>query len=271
MRRAGRKFSARRDRRQTALCPFERLQAAPVGVNWQDFERLAAGLPARTKAAAIRRAVGAERLLLGIDRLDYTKGILERLGAYELFLQNNPHYIGKVSLVQIGVPSRSDISDYRDLKVKIEEAVGRINGRYDRIGGPVPVRYICGSFGKEDLVAYYLAADVALVTALRDGLNLVAKEFVSCRLNNTGVLVLSRFAGAAEELKEAVLINPYDREGLARAISTALEMPAEEAAARMKALRRTVQKNDLYLWWQNTISRILPPRVDAALSLPADA
>ncbi|MCL6612866.1 MAG: trehalose-6-phosphate synthase [Peptococcaceae bacterium] len=251
---------------RSALCWKGRtigVKAVPVGLNWQEMEEMAGSAAVRARAAFIRRSVGAEHILLGVDRLDYTKGILERLRAFELFLQKNPRFVGRVSLIQIGVPTRSDGDDYRRLKMEVEETVGRINGRYDRIGRPVPVRYICDSFGKEDLIAFYLAADVALVTALRDGLNLVAKEFVACRHDHSGVLVLSRFAGAAEELKEAILVNPYDLDGLAGAIGTALELSREEAARRMAALKRAVRKRDLRWWWHNTVQQLLLHRLEA--------
>ncbi len=237
------------------------IKAVPAGVNWRELEDVASSSHVRLKAASIRRKVGAEYILLGVDRLDYTKGILERLQAFELFLKENPQYIGRVSMIQIGVPTRTDVDDYHRLKMEVEKAVGRINGKYDRIGRAIPVRYLCDSFNKEELVAFYLAADMAMVTSLRDGLNLVAKEFVACRLDNSGVLLLSRFTGAAEELKEAVLVNPYYLYGMADAIKTALEMPREQVTMRMTALRRTVKKHDLRWWWHNAVQQLLPSRL----------
>ncbi len=237
------------------------VRAVPVGIDWPAWQELAGSPQIRAKASSIRRALGAEFVLLGIDRLDYTKGVLERLQAFELFLKRHPQYRGRVTLVQVGVETRPDSPFYQKLKLRVEEAVGRINGGHDRIGFPVPVRYLRKSLSKEDVAALYLAADVLLVTPLRDGLNLVAKEYVASRQDNTGVLILSRFAGAAEELKKAIQINPYDVPALAEAIKKALEMPREEAVLRMSSLRRVVRQRDLRWWWHNALAHVFLPQV----------
>jgi len=158
-----------------------------------------------------------------------------------------------VTLLQIGVPSRENIAAYRKLRSAVEAAVGRLNGKYDRHHRSVPVRYSCHPLGQEELVAHYLAADVALVTPLRDGLNLVAKEFVACRGDESGVLILSTLAGAAEQMSGALLVNPYDTAALAKAIREALEMSPDEQRRRMRCLRQTVQKHDLGRWWHLTL------------------
>lgn len=235
------------------------VRVAPVGIDWNYWHALSAHPQVKAKAASIRRALGADYVLLGIDRLDYTKGIPERLQAFELFLKKYPQYRGRVTLVQVGVETRPDSPFYQKLKHNVEEAVGRINGGHDRIGYPVPVRYLRKPLSKEDVAALYLAADVMLVTPLRDGLNLVAKEYVASRQDNTGVLILSRFAGAAEELKNVLQVNPYDVPALAEAIKTALEMPREEVALRMNAARRAVRQRDLRWWWQNALSPVHLP------------
>ncbi|MDA8336607.1 MAG: trehalose-6-phosphate synthase [Peptococcaceae bacterium] len=229
------------------------VKAMPVGIDWQRFTALAVSSAVRAQAATIRRSFGARWLLLGVDRLDYTKGILERLEALDLLLEENPNLQGKVTLLQVGIPSRENIAAYRSLRSAVEAAVGRLNGKYDRHYQSIPVRYVCHPLGQEELVAHYLAADVALVTPLRDGLNLVAKEFVACRDDESGVLVLSTLAGVAEEMPGSLLVNPYDTAGLAGAIRKALEMSPAEQRRRMRSLRQTVQKHELGRWWHHTL------------------
>lgn len=238
------------------------VRAIPVGVDWQHFDELAKDAAVQARGREIRRVAGAEYVLLGVDRLDYTKGILERLAAYELFLERHPEFVGRVTLIQIGVPTRNGVKAYSRLRRTVEEMVGRINGRFDRLHRAVPVRYLSRPLDERELVAHYLAADVALVTALRDGLNLVAKEFVAARRDQGGVLVLSRFAGAAEDLAAALLVNPYEQEELAGAIHQALTMPAGERLRRMQSLRRAVREKDLHWWWQNTLKYALPARLE---------
>lgn len=231
----------------------------PVGVNWQRFEQLAEDPEVRSRARQIREATGAEYLLLGVDRLDYTKGIAERIRALGAFLKKYPRYQGKVTLLQIAVPTRGGVEAYDRLKKEVERLVGEINGLYDRGYGAVPVRYLHRSLDEKELVAHYLAADVLLVTPLRDGLNLVAKEFVAARTDGRGVLILSPFAGAADELKSAVLANPYDTAQLANKIRLALEMPADEKSRRLKELRQVVKTRDSRWWWQSHVKFISLP------------
>jgi trehalose 6-phosphate synthase/phosphatase len=156
----------------------------------------------------VRQGLNGQTLILGVERLDYTKGILERLQAVEYLLDHNPELRGKFTLIQLVTPSRTDIEAYRRRKREIDEIVGRINGRFsDEFW--TPIRYLYGPISPSELVAYYRAADIALVTPLRDGLNLVAKEYVASRTNTDGVLILSEFAGATYQLQEALLVNPY--------------------------------------------------------------
>jgi len=234
-----------------------RVRALPVGIDWEAFNGLAASGRVRTRAEAIRTALGAERLLLAVDRLDYTKGILERLAAFDLFLEQNPSLRGRVTLLQIAIPSREDVGAYRNLRSAVEAAVGRVNGRHDQGYRAVPVRYVSHPLDAAELAAHYLAADVALVTPVRDGLNLVAKEFCACRCDLDGALVLSSLAGAAENMPGAVIVNPYDTPGLAAAIGLALAMTAAEQRVRMHSLRRAVQKHDVNWWWQNTLKYVV--------------
>ncbi|MBC7326459.1 MAG: trehalose-6-phosphate synthase, partial [Moorella sp. (in: Bacteria)] len=177
--------------------------AWPMGIDYQAFRRQALSPESQARARNLRQQIGAERLALSVERLDYTKGILERLVAWERLLDEAPEWRGKAALVQIAVPSRTAVPAYRHLKEQVEAAVGRINGRFSE-GSYRPVHYFWRGLPRQELIPYYLAADCMLVTPLRDGLNLVAKEYIASRTDGSGVLVLSRFAGAAQELKGAV-------------------------------------------------------------------
>ncbi len=186
-------------------------------------------------------------MLLCVDRLDYTKGIPRRLLAFERLLQQHPELEGQVRLVQLAVPTRSEVPMYRRFREQIDGLVGRINGSF---GTPnwTPVHHLVRSVGDAELIALYRAADVMVVTPVRDGMNLVAKEFVSTRADGDGVLVLSEFAGASVELGDALLVNPYDMDGTARALHRALTMPEAERRSRMAALRKAVQASDVRGW-----------------------
>ncbi|HWO88297.1 MAG TPA: bifunctional alpha,alpha-trehalose-phosphate synthase (UDP-forming)/trehalose-phosphatase [Gemmatimonadales bacterium] len=215
------------------------VEAHPISIDVSHVEALAA------RARPTRRADVQE--IIGVDRLDYTKGITERLLAVERLFELEPSYRGRVQFTQILVPSRERVAEYRALKREIDEVVGRINGRFsDR--GWAPIRYIARAVQPEELAAYYRQADVALVTPLRDGMNLVAKEFVASQLDLRGVLVLSELAGAAAELPEALIVNPYDVEAVAATLHRALSMTPEERRVRMSALRDRVRGNDVHGW-----------------------
>ena len=198
------------------------------------------------------QVLGDRRLILGVDRLDYAKGIPERLLAFEALLERHTDWRGRVSFVQISVPSREDVPEYADLRIEVEQLVGRINGRFGEADW-VPVRYLYRSYDRDVLAQLYRAADVALVTPLRDGMNLVAKEFVASRPDEDGVLVLSRFTGAAEELREALIVNPHDVEGTARALAQALDMPLAERARRQAALLRRVESQTAARWAESFV------------------
>ena len=227
-----------------------RAVACPISIDAAEFESIASRPDVVERSARIHRQLGGARVILGVDRLDYTKGILERLRGFERFLETSPASRGNVTFVQIAVPSRERVEEYRVMKRDIEEAVGRISGRFTREGW-VPLRYIYGSVSSAELGAYYGAADVAMVTPLRDGMNLVAKEYVASRYNDDGVLMLSEFAGAAEGLPEAVLVNPYNVDDVATRIDSALRMPAAESHVRMRKLRARVRERDLRWWLQS--------------------
>ena len=225
-----------------------RVITAPISIDVDGFEGIASSPETAAQAADLREQLGSPKdVILGVDRLDYTKGIDVRLRAFETFLEQHPERAADVSFVQVAVPSRETLSDYEDMRELIEQAVGRINGVH---GGHhrMPVHYIYGEVPRELLVAYYVAADVMCVTPLRDGMNLVAKEYVVSRPQDDGVLVLSEFAGVANELDRAVLVNPYDIDGIVTALQTALEMPQAERRERMKAMKDQVRTHDVHAW-----------------------
>ncbi len=207
------------------------------------------------RAKQIRADLGdPERVILGVDRLDYTKGIDVRLRAFEELLAEGRAGEGTV-MIQLATPSRERVEHYQQMRADIEQAVGRINGTYARVGFPV-LHYLHQSLPREELAAFFVAADVMLVTPLRDGMNLVAKEYVACRPDGGGVLVLSEFAGAAIELKEALLVNPHDTDGVKIALQNALTMPAAEASKRMRALRRQVLTHDVDEWARSFLTAL---------------
>ncbi|WP_217183684.1 trehalose-6-phosphate synthase [Streptomyces sp. AC495_CC817] len=223
-------------------------RAFPISIDTAPYLELAARPDVRARAAEIRASLGnPDRILLGVDRLDYTKGIRHRVKAYGELLAEGRLDVENVTFVQVASPSRERVDAYVHLRDEIELAVGRINGDHDTMGHTA-IRYLHQGFPREEMVALYLAADVMLVTALRDGMNLVAKEYIATRSDNRGVLVLSEFTGAADELRQAVLVNPHDIEGLKEAIMTAVEMPVKEQSRRMRALRRRVLDNDVAAW-----------------------
>ncbi|HWO73250.1 MAG TPA: trehalose-6-phosphate synthase, partial [Dehalococcoidia bacterium] len=190
---------------------------------------------------------GGRKILLGIDRLDYTKGLLRRIAAIERLLQDDPGLAEKVRFIMVTFPSRERVESYASLRRQLNESTGRINSTF---GSPrsVPIHLVQRSFGPDEVSALYSAAEIMLVTPLRDGMNLVAKEYVASRIHGDGVLVLSEFAGAAEELTEALIVNPYDTEGVAAAVRKAIEMPPEEQRRRMASLRETVKTHNVHYW-----------------------
>ncbi len=225
-----------------------RVGAFPLGIPADFFAGLAASDRVRARVARIRRAIATPIMILGVDRLDYTKGILERIRGFERFLEQHPQWRRRVTLALIAVPSRTKVGDYAILKRELDELVGNVVGRYSSEGW-TPLRYLYTQFGAEELVAYYAAADIALLTPLRDGMNLVAKEFVASQVGDrASVLILSEFAGAAEELSEALLVNPYSVDQLADRIYQAVEMPPAERARRLGAMREKVHANNLKRW-----------------------
>jgi trehalose 6-phosphate synthase/phosphatase len=216
----------------------------PMGV---DAQSLAERASSREVSSRVLELKTPHRLLVGIDRLDYSKGIARRLAAFERFLIDYPEWRQRVRLIQVGVPSRGGVDAYRKFRTEVEAAVGRINGRFATPSW-TPIQYLHRSVDDETLLALYRAADAMLVTPVRDGMNLVAKEFCAARTDGGGVLILSEFAGAADELAEAMIVNPYDVRGVANAIHDALTMDGAERRQRMWRLRERVSTHDVHVW-----------------------
>ncbi len=222
--------------------------AFPIGIDFEEFADSAASDQVTARAESIKRDLSGGRIVLGVDRLDYTKGIPERLAAFRHLLELHPDLHRKVTLMQIVVPSREDIPKYGELKTQIQQTVSEINGHYGEPGW-VPVHYIHRSLDRTELLAYYRAADIALVTPLKDGMNLVAKEYCAARVNNDGVLILSEFAGAAFQLHHgALLVNPYHTRAVAEAIRLACRMTEADQRKRMSRLRARVRRENIFRW-----------------------
>jgi trehalose 6-phosphate synthase len=237
----------------------------PISVNFDEFTSPEANAAVDAMAQAIRTKLGDVRLILGVDRLDYTKGIPERLMAFQELLERYPEHHGRVTMLQIAVPSREEVPEYMELKLRIEALVSRINGKHG-IPGWTPIQYFYRSVSRSELIAFYRMADVALVTPLKDGMNLIAKEFCASRTDSRGVLILSEFAGAAEELHcGALLVNPFDAERVANLIQRALRMSEAEQRMRMNAMRSQVQLHDVFRWARSfNVSRIWNPALVSA-------
>lgn len=241
-------YQTYRDRAMLPEGRMVRAAAFPISIDVAQLDQLARDPATATRAEEIRAEIGSpRRVLLGIDRLDYTKGILERLQAFGELLDEGQITTDDATFVQVATPSRERVEQYRLLRDQVELQVGRINGQHGRIGQPA-VTYLHTSFDRSELAALFRAADVMVVTPLRDGMNLVAKEYVAARYDNTGTLLLSEFAGAADELRQALLVNPYDVDGLKQMLLTAIRMEPKEAARRMRSMRRMLVDHDVDRW-----------------------
>jgi alpha,alpha-trehalose-phosphate synthase [UDP-forming] len=230
----------------------------PIGIDFEKFYGWSKSNSTKKEAAKIRNFVGCEKIVLGVDRLDYTKGICDRLRIFERFLHRYPSWQGKVSLLMISSPSRSRIPEYINEKRDVDQLVGEINGEFAEADW-TPITYLYRSYSQEELTAFYLASDVCLVTPLRDGMNLVAKEYIASRRDNPGVLILSKFTGAAEGLKEALVINPYDIEGTARTLREALGLSGRERKRRSEALAARVETDSAASWRDNFLKDLAAP------------
>jgi trehalose 6-phosphate synthase len=233
-----------------------RAQAFPISVDVDELTALTRRPEVRLRAEEVKADLGDAKIMLGVDRLDYTKGITQRLLAFNELLADGDLKPGEAVFVQIATPSRERIEQYQLLRDQIEQQVGRINGEHAELGSPV-IHYLHSSYSREELAALYLAADVMVVTPLRDGMNLVAKEYVACREDQRGALVLSEFAGAADEFKRSAFrVNPYDIDGLKEAMVEALHAPPAEQARRMRSMRKRVIEHDVDRWARNFLTAL---------------
>ncbi len=235
--------------------------AFPISIDCAEFEKMARSETVQQRAKEIRDQLGnPKHILLGVDRLDYTKGIYARLRAFSELLAEGHIDVEDAVFVQVATPSRERVEQYRRLRDDIDRLVGRINGDLGRIGRPA-ISYLHSSYPREEMAALYQAADIMVVTPLRDGMNLVAKEYVACRFNDDGALVLSEFAGAADELRQAFLINPYDINGMKSTMLEAINADAKDLHRRMRAMRKTVSEHSVSDWassFLHALSKELP-------------
>jgi trehalose 6-phosphate synthase len=228
----------------------------PISIDFEEFSQQAARPEIARHSAEIRRRLSGDLLVLGVDRLDYTKGIPERLKSFQLLLGRFPELRGHITLVQVVVPSREEIPNYKRLRRELELLISQINGEFTQPGW-VPVHYIHRSLARDELLAYYRAADIGLVTPLKDGMNLVAKEFCAAQVDERGVLIVSEFAGAGPELRHgAILVNPNDFSEVAQALHAAAHMPADEKRSRMRLLRDIVKGHNVHRWIRSFLQAI---------------
>ncbi|MFG1674833.1 trehalose-6-phosphate synthase [Micromonospora sp. NPDC049282] len=233
-----------------------RIGAFPVAIDTAEMSALAARPEVADRARRLRQDLGQpEKVILSVDRMDYTKGIEQRLKAYRELLASGDVKVRDTVLVQVAVPSRDRVGQYQILRDRVEHQVGRINGEFGRVGEPA-IHYLTQPFDRAELVALYRVADVMAVTPLRDGMNLVAKEYVAARVDGTGALLLSEFAGAAAELEQAYLVNPHDLDGLKQGLLAALRAGPEDVAARMRAMREHLAHNDIHAWAASYLSAL---------------
>jgi trehalose 6-phosphate synthase/phosphatase len=223
----------------------------PISIDFNDFARQAKSPIVAGAARQLSDTMPDQRIVLGVDRLDYSKGIPEKLKAFRNALERFDELHGRITLIQVAVPSRKDIPEYKALRDEIEGLVSEINGIFTQPGW-IPVHYMFRSMERTELLVYYLAADIALITSLKDGMNLVAKEYCASNVDENGVLILSEFAGASNELHRwSLVVNPYDVEGVAEAIHEAFHMSIDERRWRMHRLRKSLARRDVF-WWADS-------------------
>ena len=243
------------------------VKAFPISIDTARIPRMAAAAVRGAKAARLRASVRNRRLIIGVDRLDYTKGLLERLEAYQYFLQRYTEQQGKVVFLQIAQPSRTDVDEYANIRQEVQSAAGQLNGEFAEFDW-TPCRYLNRGIDRNTLMGFLRLSDIGLITPLRDGMNLVAKEFVAAQAEqDPGVLVLSRFAGAAAELDGALVVNPYDIEGVGEALLRGLTMPLEERRERWTSMMRRLRHWDVYAWRDAFLDTLRTVRTTGAVAL----
>ncbi len=246
-----------------------KLGAFPIGLDTQDFLAAARSPEARASYQRIMESCDGRKMILGVDRLDYSKGLEERFLAYEQFLADNPEQRGHVFLLQIATPSREDVDAYQDIRAKLDAVSGRVNGEFAEVDW-VPIRYVNSTYRRDELAGIYRAANIGLVTPLRDGMNLVAKEYVAAQNpTDPGVLILSRFAGAAAQMKEALIVNPFSREEVAEAIKRGLAMSLEERINRWEILMDGVTREDVTQWRDSFVAALQSSQASKAAATAA--
>lgn len=241
-----------------------RVGAFPISIDFRAFEDDAGSREVSESAWHVHENLPNRQIVLGIDRMDYTKGIPYRLEAFRHLLSAHPEMRNRVTLVQVVVPSRRGIPEYEALKTEIERLVGEINGQFTSQSGWIPIHYLYRSLNRYELLGYYRASEIALVTPLKDGMNLVAKEYCACNLEESGVLILSEFAGAAAELQRgAILVNPYDVVRVSEALHQACNMTPDERHARMRRLRQSIRKRDIFWWVDSFLNAAIAKSLDS--------
>ncbi len=240
----------------------------PIGIDAREFDALTERPDAREAFDTLKRSAADRKVIIGVDRLDYSKGLVERFNGYRRFLEEHPDWLCRAFLLQIAPPSRGEVHTYANIRAELDEVSGRINGEFAHVDW-VPIRYVNQGYPRDGLAGFYRAADVALITPLRDGMNLVAKEFVAAQdPADPGVLILSRFAGAAWQLTEALLVNPYSRDEISDAIHSALNMPLAERKARWSQLIEVVQREDVQSWRKNFVGALAATRPAISPAMP---
>jgi len=261
-------FSVKRNDHQSSVLPF------PISVEFSaETHDIPGEIDAAEERSALIRELGIEAVFIGVgvDRVDYTKGIIERFQAVESFLERYPSYQGKFTFIQLGAPTRSRIKRYADFQAEVEAEANRINARFKR-GKWRPIVFQFRQHNRQEIQRYYRIADLCMVTSLHDGMNLVAKEYVAARQDERGVLILSRFTGAARELYDAIIVNPYDVKSTGEAIARALQMDVGEMTGRMRRMRTSVKEHNIYWWAGSLIGALcelrLEQRESAITSIP---
>lgn len=232
------------------------IAAYPIGIDFEDFQQAARSPDAEKAYRRLTDSADDRKVIIGVDRLDYSKGLQERFTGYQRFLETHPEKCGELFLLQIAPPTRGEVATYEEIREDLDGLSGRINGAFAEIDW-VPIRYVNQGYPRAELAGFYRASQIALITPLRDGMNLVAKEYVAAQdPDDPGVLILSRFAGAALQLKDALLVNPYSADEVSDAIKTALEMPREERIRRHRAMIASVRDEDVVWWRHNFVAAL---------------